>query len=87
MRIFNGKVADDSIYIKIIRFKMDEDQIQSQIYFLTFVESMGIIFSQYKESCEVILDYPKIGGEIIKNSKKRILRIFCMAILMCTAED
>ena len=66
---------------------MDEDQIQSQIYFLTFVESMGIIFSQYKESCEVILDYPKIGGEIIKNSKKRILRIFCMAILMCTAED
>ena len=28
--------------------------------------STEMIFSQYKESCELILDDPKIGGEYIK---------------------
>ena len=51
---------------KITRFKLDEDPLQSWIYFLTFVESLEIIFSQYKETCEVLLDYPKIGGGNIK---------------------
>ena len=32
---------------KIIRFKMDEDPLQRRIYFLTFVESLEMIFSQY----------------------------------------
>ena len=47
----------------IIRFKMDEDPLQHRIYFLTFVESLEMIFSQYTETCEVLLDYPKIGGD------------------------
>ena len=34
-----------------------------QISVLTFLESLEMIFSQYKESCEVPLDYPRIGGE------------------------
>ena len=50
----------------IIRFKLDEDPLQRRIYFLTFVESLEMIFYQYKEICEVLLDYPKIGGENIK---------------------
>ena len=29
---------------KIIRFKMDEDPLQHQIYFLTFIDSLDIIF-------------------------------------------
>ena len=41
---------------------MDEDPLWGQIYFLTFVESLEVIFSQYTEPCEVLLDYPKIGG-------------------------
>ena len=44
---------------------MDEDPLQRQIYFLTFVESLEMISSQYKETCEVLLDYPKIGGDDI----------------------
>ena len=52
--------------LKIIKFKLDEDPLQHQIYFLIFVESLEMIFSQYIETCEVILDYPKIGGENIK---------------------
>ena len=63
---------------KIIRFKMDEDPLQRRIYFLTFVESIEMIFSQYTETCEVLLDYPKIGGydiieEYAKNSIRNLL--------------
>ena len=50
---------------------MDEDPLQRQIYFLTFVESLEMIFSQYTETCEVILDYPKIGGCDIEDYAKR----------------
>ena len=42
---------------------MDEDPLQHWTYFLTFVESLEMIFSQYTETCEVIIDYPKIGGD------------------------
>ena len=60
---------------KIIRFKMDEDPIQLRIYFLTFVESLEMIFSQCKETCEVLLDYPKIGGDdIIEDYAKKAIR-------------
>ena len=44
---------------------MDEDPLQRQIYFLTFVKSLDMIFSQYTETCEVIIDYPKIGEDDI----------------------
>ena len=33
-----------------------------------------MIFSQYKETCEVIPDYPKIGGENIKEFPKMAIR-------------
>ena len=42
---------------------MDEDPLQRRIYFLTFKDLLDMIFSQYRETCEVILDYPKIGGD------------------------
>ena len=45
---------------------MDEDPLQRRIYLLTFVESLEMIFYQYKETCEVLLDDTKIGGENIK---------------------
>ena len=67
---------------------MDEDPFQRRIYFLTFVESLEMIFSQYTETCEVILYYPKIGGDdIIEDYAKRLSGTFCMQILMYTAED
>ena len=72
---------------KIIRFKMDEDPLQRRIYFLTFVESLDMIFSQHTETCEVIIDYPKIVEEDIEDFAKCPLGIFCMQILMYTAED
>ena len=42
---------------EIIRFKMDEDPLQRRIYFLTFIDSLDIIISQYRETCEVLLEY------------------------------
>ena len=53
----------------------------------TFSESLELIFSQYIETCEVLLDYPKIGGEDIKDFAKIPLGIFFMQTLMYTAED
>ena len=34
---------------KIIRFKLDEDPLQRRIYFLTFVESLEMIFPSIKK--------------------------------------
>ena len=54
---------------------MDEDPLQSQIYFLTFIDSLDMIFSQYRETCQVILDYSKIGGDdFIEDYAKKAIR-------------
>ena len=49
---------------------MDEDPLKRRIYFLTFVESLEMIFLEYTETCEVILEYSKIGGVILKIMQK-----------------
>ena len=53
---------------------MDEDTPQRRIYFITFVESLEMIFSQYTETCEVLLDYPGIGGQDIQYFSKKDIR-------------
>ena len=58
---------------KIIKLKLDEDPLQRRIYFLTVVESLEMIFSHNKETCEVLLDYPKIGGGVFKKMAIRNL--------------
>ena len=42
---------------------MDEDPLQHRIYLLTFIDSLDMIFSHYRETCQVLLDYPKIGED------------------------
>ena len=54
----------------IIRFKMGEDPLKRRIYFLTIIDSLDMIFSQYIETCEFLLDYPKIGGDDVKDYAK-----------------
>ena len=62
---------------------MDEDPLQRRIYLLTFVELLDMIFSQYKETCEILLDDPKIGGDdFIEYYEKRLSETFCMKKLM-----
>ena len=59
---------------KIIRYRLDEDPLQRGIYFLTFVESLEMIFFHYKETCEVLLDNPGIGGGNIKEFAEKDIR-------------
>ena len=74
MRNFNSKFSDDSIKTKIIRFKLDEDPLQRRIYFLTFIDSLNMFFFQYRETYEVLKDYPKMEGENIKDYAKMAIR-------------
>ena len=54
---------------------MDEDPIQRRIYLLTFIDLLDMIFSQYRETCQVLLDYPKIGGDdVIEDYAKKSIR-------------
>ena len=54
---------------------MDEDPLQRRIYFLTFIDSLDMIFSRYKEACQVLLDDPKIGGDdAIEDYAKKAIR-------------
>ena len=54
---------------------MDEDPLQRRIYFLTLVELIEMIFSQYRETCEVLLDYPKTGEDyVIEDYSKKATR-------------
>ena len=53
---------------------MDEDPLQRRIYFLTFIDLLDMIFSQYRETCEVLLDYPKIGGDDVEDYAKKSIR-------------
>ena len=53
---------------------MDKDPLQRRIYFLTFIDSLDMIFSQYRETCEVLLNYPKMGGDDVKDYAKQAIR-------------
>ena len=50
-----AKFLTTAFKLKIIRFKVDEDPLQRQIYFLTFIESLNLFFSQYRETYDVLL--------------------------------
>ena len=70
-----GKILTTVYKSKIVRFKPDEYQLQLRIYFPTFIDSLDMIFSQYRETCEVLLDYPKIGeDDIIEDYAKKAIR-------------
>ena len=53
---------------------MDEDPLQRWIYFLTFIDSLDMIFSQYRETFEFLKDYPKIGEGNVKDYAKQAIR-------------
>ena len=54
---------------------MDEDPLQRRIYCITFIESLEMIFSHFTETCEVLIDYPRIGGKDIEDFEKAIRNI------------
>ena len=69
-----AKLLTTAFKSKIIRFKLDEDPLQHRIYFLTFIDSLNMAFSQYRETYEVLRDYPKMEGGNIKDYSKMAIR-------------
>ena len=56
MRKFNGKIAD--------RFKLDEDPLQRRIYFLTFNDSLNMVFPNIVKLMKCSKIIPKWRGEM-----------------------
>ena len=50
---------------------MEEYTLQRRIYFITFIESLVMIFSQFTETCELLIDYPRIGGKDTGDLEKK----------------
>ena len=69
-----AKLPTTTYKSKIIKFKLDEDPLHHQINFLTSIESAEMMFSQFKETCELLLDYPAIIGDDIKDDVKKSIR-------------
>ena len=72
MHTFNGKVADDSI-------KIENHQVQTGWRFAPAPDLFSHIsritgndIYHYKETCEVLIDFPKIGG--VNTLKKNSIR-------------
>ena len=60
-----AKLLTIAYKLEVLEFKFDEYRLQHWMYFLALTESPEMIFSQYKETCELLIDYPKIGDEDI----------------------
>ena len=70
MQNLTAKLLTKAFKLKMIRFKLDEDPLQRRIYFLTFIYSLNMVFSQYRDTYEVLRDYPKMEGEKEKDYAK-----------------
>ena len=57
-----AKLLKTAYKSKVLKFKLDDNPLHCRINFRTFMESLEMIFSQYKETCEVIRDYQTIRG-------------------------
>ena len=64
---------------KIIRFKMDEDPLHHRIYFLTFIDSLAMIFSQCRETCEVLLVGPgeQDRKSVVEGHREALHKFLC----------
>ena len=58
----------------MIRFKLDEDPLQRRIYFLTFIDLLNMVFPPYRETYEVLRDYPKMEGGNVKDYARQAIR-------------
>ena len=68
------KLLTTSFKSEMIRFKLDEDPLQRRIYFLTFIDSLSMVVSQYRETYEGLRDYPKMEGGNVKDYAKQAIR-------------
>ena len=53
-----AKLLTDPYKSKVIKFKLDKDTLQRQVYFLSFMNSLTIVLSQFSETYILLMDYP-----------------------------
>ena len=56
------KLLTDAYKSKVINFTLDEDPLQRRVYFPSFVNSLKIVLSQFKETYIVLMEYASIRG-------------------------
>ena len=49
----------------VVKFKLYEDPLQHQVYFLSFMISLKIVLSQFSQAYMLLMDHPSIKGEEI----------------------
>ena len=69
MRKNNGKVADESVQTKDHKIQIGWGYAPASDFFSSFYRITGD-----DTTCEVLLDYPNIGGEDIKHFVKKSIR-------------
>ena len=74
MRTFNSKVSDNSVKIEYCRVQTDLGSAPYPDLLPHICRITGDDIYQYKETYEVLLDYPNIGGENIKEFGKMAIR-------------
>ena len=66
-----AKLLTGSYKSKVINFTLDEDPLQRRVYFPSFVNSLKIVLSKFKETYRVLMDYPSIRGEDLPDHCKK----------------
>ena len=51
------------VKIKVIKFKLDKDPLHQRVYFLSLMNPLKIILSQFSEEYMILMEYPSIWGE------------------------
>ena len=63
----------------MIRFKMDEDPLQRRIYFLTFIDSLNMVFHNIEKLMKCSENIQKWRRKYIKDYAKMAIRNFLHA--------
>ena len=56
---------------RVMNFKLDEDLLHHRVYFLSFMNSLPILFSPISELYMLLMDYPSTRGEELPYYSKK----------------
>ena len=59
---------------KVTKFKLDEDNLQQWVYFLSIIDSLFKNGSKFKETCIIFMDYTYKGKEDVPYYPKQTTR-------------
>ena len=66
-----ANILTSAYKLKVITFKLDEDPLQSQVYFLSFMNSLKLFLSQFKENFLLSMDYPSTRRKDMSDYSKK----------------